>query len=191
MKQIATLIALVCSLTIYSQTLSLGIGQDIRMAMEGPYYNKVNDIGPTFDLEFRLASDWESWRLWTAYEIHQEIGYSKWTYFAVDYRIANPYIPFTDIQLRNFIFYAGGELGEIRRYHPGSSYEQVNNYTRVEVTNFLPGINGEIKYQIKNSPIAFSISGGIFQSEFELRQYKEYRTDVFFNMYIDMFKVNK
>ncbi len=177
-KLIILIVLFLCAPSITAQTLQVSIGQDIRMAYEGPYYNKANDIGPTWNIEGRILLELEKWRLWTAYEVHQEINYTKWTFLALDYSIKN-------FPIRNTTVYGGVEISEILRtevkdYHPSRDH-----------SNFLLGINGEIKYRPNKSAVGISISASIFQAEMSLRQYKEYRTEVFFNVIIDIFELNR
>lgn len=178
MKATFFYVVFLLTITVNSQDfdrLFVGIGQDIRMSYEGPHVGKVNDTnGGKLDLELKAGLEGEKWRLWGAYEWFEAIKYHKWTYIGIDYKI----------NWHSFSFMAGVELSEIKRINPDAHYTDPINYIKIDVTNFLPGVNFETKWNIKNWPVAIGAHASVFKSERILRIYgKKYRTEVMLNIY--------
>lgn len=144
-------ILLVCILTLgsYGQTSSdrgydifIGFSIDPKMALEGPYAGKSNDIGTTFNGEFKLGIEQDFLRAGMYYETHPAIGYSKWTWIALDYKIV-------DVPVENFGIYIGAESSVIYRRHKDAWYGNPNNFRRKTSTRvFNPGLNLEFQYRM-------------------------------------------
>ena len=112
------------------------------MALQGPYHNKKNDIGATFNGEFKAGVETPSFRFGMYYEIHPAINYSKWTWLAVDYKI-------TDFPFENFALYVGVETSVIYRKFDNAWYGDPNNWRKHQSSNiFNPGANVELQYRL-------------------------------------------
>lgn len=170
-------------------TLFVGFGIDAKMAAVGPYHNKENDIGTTFNGEFRLGilQEWKNSlgiRFMIQHEIHPAIDYNKTTWLDVSLVVRNHLLWFP---VDNFNQYAGLEIGTIRRvdpdYVPGGSNPY--HYKEKPVSRLNPGANFEITYQIPNTHIAFGINYNVFRAEQLLIDTgKEIRTDAMISVYL-------
>lgn len=168
-------------------TLFVGFGIDAKMATVGPYHNKENDIGTTFNGEFRLGflQEWKNslgMRFMFQHEVHPAIKYNKTTWLDASIVVRDHLLWFP---VDNFNQYAGLEIATIRRvdplYEPGS----INHYIENTSTKLNPGVNFEITYQIPDTHFAFGINYNIFRAEqILIDDGKQIRTDAMVSIYI-------
>lgn len=170
-KNIIIIAVCLFGFTTTAQELSIGLGIDPKMALVGPYKDKPNDIGATLDIELSFALNWEKWRLQTAYKIHPAIGFSKWTYFELDYKLNN-------VILKNFTWYLGAELSSIRRHSDDASFDQPDNYIKNETQGFQPGVSTQLEWRMVDGRFGLFIEFSAYQAERKLYKYKKLRKDV-------------
>ena len=145
----------------------INIGLDPKMITQGAHKGREGNK-PSLDFEIGLGIEWENTRLLMKYKNHQAINFSKWTYFAFDYRKE---------LLRNVYGFAGLEMGQISRRHPDAHWSKPDNYREVTINPIIFGANLEMQYKISRS-IGLSLHFAIYQSEDEVREFKKYRKDV-------------
>ena len=148
------------------------------MAVVGPYSGKSNDIGSTFNGEFKIGAEFDNFRYTMMLEIHPAINYTKWTWFSLDYN-------FKDFPFRRFGTYVGIESSVIFRKNDNPDYTDINNYLRYETTRFInPGANVELQYNLYNN-IYLSANVNVFRAEQILIKYGKYmRWDAMLGFYI-------
>jgi len=171
MKKTIIILCCIIGFTTTAQELSFGLGVDPKMAIQGPYKGKVNDIGTTLDIELSFALNWEKWRLQTAYKIHPAIGFSKWTYFEIDYK-------FNDVLLKNFTWYVGAELSSIRRHSEDASFDQKDNYIVNDTQGWQPGLSTQLEWRMVDGRFGLFVEASVYQAERKLYKYKKLRKDV-------------
>ena len=86
-------------------------------AVVGPYSGKSNDIGSTFNGEFKIGAEFDNFRYTMMLEIHPAINYTKWTWFSLDYN-------FKDFPFRRFGTYVGIESSVIFRKNDNPDYTE-------------------------------------------------------------------
>ena len=154
--------------------LYLRAGNDPNTLIRGVYSDRDgravgmhNKYG--FGLEFEHA------RIGMDIEIFSKIGFTKWTYLYVDYKVKS--------SIRNVNLFAGLEMSQIKRHHPDFSGSDPNNYREYTTNPLLFGGNLEAVYRKHNSHFGFGIQANMHQVEDELKPYKDFRTQVFANLY--------
>jgi hypothetical protein len=168
MKTKITLLMLFVTMAISAQVEPFfGFSIDPKMAIEGPYKGKTNDIGTTFNGEFKVGVEFDNLRYTMMVEIHPAINYTKWTWIALDYKI-------TDFPIKRFGTYVGLESSVIYRTNSNPDPTDGNNYKRHQSTRaFNPGVNLEFQYRVYKT---FYLSSGInvFGAEEALTRYDKY-----------------
>tara|TARA_R110002020_G_scaffold472874_1_gene701409 strand:- start:1132 stop:1668 length:537 start_codon:yes stop_codon:yes gene_type:complete len=166
------LIGLLFSTVTYSQSrpydLVFGIGVDPKMALEGAHKGREGNK-PSLDIEASFGFEWENTRLLTKYKHHEAINFSKWTYFAFDYKRE---------LFNNFYGFAGLEMGQIKRTHPDAHGSKPDNYREVTINPIIFGANAELQYKFFREQISMGLQFSFYQSEDEVKEYKKYRKDV-------------
>jgi len=176
MKKTTLIIAIITILSMNFYSLFaqeykwyIGIGVDMKMAIEGPYKDQPNDIGSTFNYELLGGLEFDHWRFGMALENHKEIGYRKWTYLQAEYIIR-------DFPLKNFSSYAGLETSVIYRLDDGNYYS--------DTTFANPGMNLEMQYAIPKSYVSVAAGFNWFRAEGSLIETgKKTRFDVMLKVY--------
>lgn len=165
-------IALLFTTVTYAQSrpydVVFGLGIDSKMALEGAHKGEVGNK-PSLDIEASFGFEWENTRLLTKYKHHEAINFSKWTYFAFDYKRE---------LFNNFYGFAGLEMGQIKRTHPDADASNPDNYREVTINPIIFGANLELQYKFFNDRMAVALQFSMYQSEDELKEYKKYRKDV-------------
>lgn len=181
MKTKVTILAmlLLATMAITAQVQPfIGFSIDPKMALVGPYHGKVNDIGTTFDGEFKIGVEFDSFRYTMMLEAHPAIDYTKWTWIALDYKIE-------DFPFKRFGTYIGLESSVIFRTNDNPDYTDGNNYKKHQTTRaFNPGVNAELQYRVWKT---FFVSGGVnaFGAEEALTRYGKYvRWDAMLGIYV-------
>ena len=155
-----------------------GFAFDPKMAMEGPYKGKTNDIGTTFNGEFKIGVDFDDFRYTMMVEIHPAINYTKWTWIALDYKMV-------DFPVKRFGTYMGLESSTIYRTNSNPDYSDGNNYKRHQSTGaFNPGANLELQYRVWRKTY-LSANVNVFRAEEALTRYGKYvRWDAMLGCYV-------
>ncbi len=154
----------------------LRVGNDPNMILDGAYPDRSNDKkAKGLHNKYGFGFEWKHIRIGMDLESFTEIGFTKWTYLYADYKLNSG--------IKNITLFGGLEISQIKRYHPDFSYDQPNNYREYTTNPLLFGVNGEIQYRKYNSFLGLGIQANIHQAEDELKPYKDYRFQVFGNIY--------
>jgi hypothetical protein len=149
----------------FEVVFSLGI--DPKMATLGAHPGEEGNK-PSLDYEVSFGFEWENSRLLTQYKNHKAVNFSKWTYIQYDLKRS----PF-----KNIYVYGGLEASLIRKKHPDASYDQPDNYRDVTINPMIFGANLEVQWKFNNDKFGIGSQFSIYQSEDELREYKQFRKE--------------
>ena len=148
----------------FEYLFSLGI--DPRMAIFGPHYGEEGNK-PSLDFEASFGFEWEKSRIMAQYKNHKAVNFEK---FTVQYDLKrNPF--------KNIYVYGGLEYSIIKKKHPDASYDQPDNYRDVTINPIIFGANLEVQWKFANDKFGVGTQFSIYQSEDELREYKQFRKD--------------
>lgn len=148
---------------------------DPKMAIEGPYKGKSNDIGATFNGEFSIGFEksigMHGFRGSSRIEIHPAIDYTKATWLSLEYMLKDV--------LPGLSGYVGPEMLTIYRINPNYDFTDPNNYLKHENSTLLVGANAEIQYIIPSTNFGIATNINVFQAEKTVSKYgKKTRYDV-------------
>ncbi len=150
------------------------IGNDPNMAISSAYADR-EDKAIGLHNKYGFGFEWESVRIGMDVESFSAIGFTKWTYGYFDYKLKP--------NIRNITFFAGLEISQIKRHHPDFDGNNRNNYREYTTNPLLLGGNLETVYRKENSNFGFGLQANVHQAEDELKHYKDYRFQVFVNLY--------
>lgn len=142
------------------------LGVDPKMATLGAH-PKQEGNKPSLDIEGSFGFEWETNRIMAQYKNHKAVNFEK---FTVQYDLKR--MPF-----KNIYVYAGLEYSIIKKKHPDASYDQPDNYRDVTVNPIILGANLEAQWKFANDKFGVGTQFSIYQSEDELREYKQFRKD--------------
>lgn len=158
------------AITVNAQTPNeffLSAGADFKMLFVGPYPERDN---PQKGLDFKAAFGWEfpATRIRMEVQSFAEIGFTKWTYLAFDYKRESIF--------KNIWLYIGLEASGIKRHHPDFTFKDPNNYLEYVHNWMLLGANAELQWRKGNIGLAAQFN--IHQAENDLKPYKNFRSQV-------------
>ena len=155
----------------------LRVGNDPNMLMKGAYPDREESGGNVRGLhnKYGFGFEWTYIRMGMDIESFSQIGFTKWTYLYADYKLKPG--------IKNITFFAGLEISQIKRHHPDFDGNNRNNYREYTTNPLLFGGNLETLYRKHDSNFGFGLQANIHQAEDELKPYKNYRFQVFVNLY--------
>lgn len=150
---------------------SLGI--DPKMAILGAH-PKQEGNKPSLDYEVSFGLEWENCRIMAQYKNHKAVNFEK---FTVQYDLKrNPF--------KNIYVYGGLEASLIKKKHPDASYDQPDNYRDVTINPIIFGANLEAQWKFNDDKFGVGTQFSIYQSEDELRDYKQFRKEITITLFI-------
>ena len=151
----------------------LRVGNDPNMIINGAYPDRADEVKGLHN-KYGFGFEFENVRLGMDIESFSEIGFTKWTYLYVDYKLP---------VIRNVNLFAGLEMSQIKRRNEDFHYSNPNNYREYTTNPLLFGGNLEAVYRMGNSHFGFGLQANIHQAEDKLKPYKKFRKQVFVNLY--------
>jgi len=187
MKKIIIITLLIITQSVFAQPEPLEffvrIGNDPNMLIRGAYPDR-EDKAIGMHNKYGFGFEWESVRIGMDVESFSAIGFTKWTYLYVDYKIEVEFnLPIVGWNVRNITLFGGLEMSQIKRHHPDFNGSDPNNYREYTTNPLLFGANIEAVFRIPRSPFGIGIQANIHQAEDELKPYKKFRKQVFGNLY--------